>query len=60
MMIEPTETESKATLDAFADALLRLARQAETHPEAFATMPETTAISRVDETRAARGMILKA
>jgi glycine dehydrogenase subunit 2 len=60
MMIEPTETESKATLDAFAADMLRLARLAETHPEAFATMPETTAISRVDETRAARGMKLQA
>jgi len=60
MMIEPTETESKATLDAFADALLRLARLAETDPGAFATMPESTHISRVDETRAARSMVLKA
>ena len=60
LMIEPTETESKATLDAFADALLRLARLAETDPGAFATMPESTAVSRVDETRAARSMVLKA
>jgi len=60
LMIEPTETESKTTLDAFVTDLLRLAQLAETHPEAFATMPETTAISRVDETRAARGMQLKA
>ncbi len=60
MMIEPTETESKDTLDAFIADLIRIARMAEHDSEAFATMPETTAISRVDETRAARSMILKA
>ncbi len=60
MMIEPTETESKDTLDAFIADLLRIAQLAETRPETFAALPETTAISRVDETRAARAMILKA
>ena len=60
MMIEPTETESKETLDAFAEALLALARQAADNPAAFATMPEKTTISRIDEARAARSMVLKA
>jgi glycine dehydrogenase subunit 2 len=60
MMIEPTETESKDTLDAFIADLLRIAQLAETRPESFAALPETTVISRVDETRAARAMILKA
>ena len=60
LMIEPTETESKETLDEFIAAMRRLARLAETDPKAFATMPETTAVSRVDETRAARQMKLKA
>ena len=60
IMIEPTETESKETLDTFIADLLRLATLAETNPSAFATMPETTTTSRIDETRAARSPILKA
>ncbi len=60
IMIEPTETESKETLDAFVDSMLALARQAEEDPAAFATMPEKTTISRIDEARAARSMVLKA
>lgn len=60
MMIEPTETESKDTLDAFIADMIRIARQAETDPGAFATMPESTRISRVDETHAARHTKLKA
>ena len=60
LMIEPTETESRDTLDAFAEAMLRIARQAEEEPDAFARMPESTAVSRPDETRAAREMRLKA
>lgn len=54
LMIEPSETESMETLDAFAAALLDIARLAETHPEQFAEMPRRTAISRPDEARAAR------
>jgi glycine dehydrogenase subunit 2 len=60
IMIEPTETESKETLDAFVADMLRIARQADENPAAFATMPESTRISRVDETKAARDMRLKA
>lgn len=60
LMIEPTETESKDTLDAFVAAMLHIAQVAETDPAAFATMPETTDVSRVDEVRAARSMKLKA
>jgi glycine dehydrogenase subunit 2 len=58
LMIEPTETESRSTLDAFADALIDLARQAETHPEAFQEYPKTTPISRPDEATAARQPVL--
>ena len=60
LMIEPTETESKDTLDVFVTAMIRISRLAETDPAAFATLPETTPVSRVDEVRAARKMKLKA
>lgn len=60
IMIEPTETESKETLDAFVADMLRIARLADENPAAFATMPEHTHVSRLDETKAARDMRLKA
>ena len=54
LMIEPTETESKETLDAFADACIELAELARTDPAAFQAMPRNTPVSRPDETRANR------
>jgi glycine dehydrogenase subunit 2 len=54
MMIEPTETESKETLDRFIEAMLDLAKLAETDPEAFRAFPATTPVTRLDETLAAR------
>ena len=54
MMIEPTETESKETMDAFIAAMIEIASLAETDPQAVAGCPRTTPISRPDETRAAR------
>jgi len=54
LMIEPTETESKPTLDAFAEALLAIADEAESNPESFAEAPRTTRLSRLDEVAAAR------
>lgn len=51
IMIEPTETESKETLDAFAEALFRITDEA---PELLHEAPHTTLISRPDEVRAAR------
>jgi glycine dehydrogenase subunit 2 len=56
MMIEPTETESKETLDAFIAAMRELAALAESAPETLTAAPATTEISRPDEVRAARGM----
>jgi glycine dehydrogenase subunit 2 len=56
MMIEPTETESKETLDAFADALARIVDEA---PELLHDAPHTTHVSRADEVRAARQPVLK-
>ena len=54
LMIEPTETENLETLDAFADAMLAIAKEAETAPDAVRRAPQTTPLSRLDETRAAR------
>ena len=54
LMIEPTETESKETLDAFCEAMIRIAREAETAPDAIHLAPVTTPVRRLDQTRAAR------
>lgn len=56
IMIEPTETESKETLDAFADALERILAEP---PELLHEAPHTTVVSRPDEVRAARQSVLK-
>ena len=58
MMIEPTETESRETLDAFADAMLEIARLVEDDPRAVLDAPVTTPVSRLDVTAAERGMDL--
>jgi glycine dehydrogenase subunit 2 len=54
LMIEPTETESKETLDAFATALREIVDTAHSNPQALFDAPVTTVVGRVDETRAAR------
>lgn len=59
MMIEPTETESKETLDAFADHLIEISHEAEKNPEIVQDAPHKTVIARLDETRAARHPILR-
>ncbi|WP_226656991.1 aminomethyl-transferring glycine dehydrogenase subunit GcvPB [Pseudalkalibacillus hwajinpoensis] len=59
MMIEPTETESKETLDEFCDVLLQIAKEAEDNPEIVQEAPHTTVIGRLDETTAARKPILR-
>jgi glycine dehydrogenase subunit 2 len=56
LMVEPTETESKETLDAFADALVQVAREAEDHPDLLRDAPVTTPVRRLDEARAARSL----
>lgn len=58
MMIEPTETEAKETLDAFADAMIRIAKEAEEDPEMVQEAPHTTVVGRLDETLAARKPVL--
>ncbi|TKD70085.1 aminomethyl-transferring glycine dehydrogenase subunit GcvPB [Pseudalkalibacillus hwajinpoensis] len=59
MMIEPTETESKETLDEFCDRLLQIAKEVEDNPEIVQEAPHTTVIGRLDETTAARKPILR-
>ncbi|GAJ98601.1 LOW QUALITY PROTEIN: glycine dehydrogenase [Geomicrobium sp. JCM 19055] len=59
MMIEPTETESKETLDEFADALIAISKEVEENPDYVLEAPHHTVISRLDETAAARKPILK-
>ena len=54
IMIEPTETESKQTMDAFIAVMIEAAKQAESDPASFAAMPVSTPVTRLDETRAAR------
>jgi glycine dehydrogenase subunit 2 len=54
IMIEPTETESKATIDAFIGAMREAAMLAESDPAVLKKAPVTTPISRLDETKAAR------
>ncbi len=54
LMIEPTETESKETLDDFVEALRAIVAQAERDPQPLFDAPVTTVVGRVDETRAAR------
>ena len=59
MMIEPTETESKETLDAFIDAMIQIAKEAEESPEIVQEAPHTTVVKRLDETLAARKPVLR-
>ena len=58
MLIEPTETESKQTLDAFVAAMQEIAHEAQTDPELVKSAPHTTPVRRLDEVRAARQLDL--
>ncbi len=59
LMIEPTETESKQTLDMFANALLAIAREAQEQPELLKNAPHSTPVRRLDEAAAAKNLILR-
>lgn len=59
MMIEPTESESRETLDEFIAVMRQIADEAENDPEMVKTAPHTTIISRLDEATAARKPILR-
>ncbi len=58
LMIEPTETESKRTLDSFADAMLAIAEEAKRDPGLLHAAPTTTPVGRLDEVAAARCPVL--
>ncbi|NLI68242.1 MAG: aminomethyl-transferring glycine dehydrogenase subunit GcvPB [Bacilli bacterium] len=58
LMIEPTETESKETLDQFIDAMINIAKEAEENPDVVLEAPHNTIVKRMDETTAARKPIL--
>jgi glycine dehydrogenase subunit 2 len=60
LMIEPTETESKETLDEFINAMIELAKMAEENPEEIKKCPVKTPLKRLDEAYAARKPIVKA
>jgi glycine dehydrogenase subunit 2 len=59
LMIEPTETEPKEMLDAFADAMLEIAREAADEPEVLKEAPHHRPVKRLDEVRAARRPVVK-
>jgi glycine dehydrogenase subunit 2 len=59
LMIEPTETETKERLDAFAEAMLAIAREAADDPDGLRTAPHARPITRLDEARAARNAIVR-
>jgi glycine dehydrogenase subunit 2 len=59
LMVEPTETESVETLDAFADAMLEIAAQAEADAHPLHQAPVTAPVGRLDEARAARTLVAR-
>jgi len=58
LMIEPTETENKDTLDRFADTLIKIAEEAKSDPELLHNAPNNTKFGRMDEVKAARELVL--
>ena len=58
LMIEPTETESKENLDAFAEAMLKIAEEAHSDPDLLKTAPHNTPFGRLDEVKAAKELVL--
>jgi glycine dehydrogenase subunit 2 len=59
LMIEPTETETRETLDDFVDAMLAIAQEAKNDPELVKNAPYSTPVRRLDEARAARRPVLR-
>jgi len=58
LMIEPTETEAKPTLDAFVDAMKAIAKEAHADPAKVKAAPHRTPVRRLDEVKAARDLVL--
>ena len=60
LMVEPTESEARETLDAFAEAMLAIAREAAEQPDLVKSAPHVTRVGRLDEVRAAKNPIVRA
>jgi glycine dehydrogenase subunit 2 len=58
LMIEPTETEDKATLDRFCDAMIEIAEEAVEQPDLLKNAPWSTPLRRMDEVKAAKDLVL--
>jgi glycine dehydrogenase subunit 2 len=58
LMIEPTETESKQTLDQFAEIMLKIADEAHSSPDLLKSAPHITPVGRLDEVKAAKELVL--
>jgi glycine dehydrogenase subunit 2 len=58
LMIEPTETESKQTLDSFVEVLRKIAQEAHSDPELLKSAPHNTPVGRLDEVKAAKDLVL--
>lgn len=56
-MVEPTESESKETMDAFCDALIKISQEAKENPDLLLSAPHNTVVTRVDGTYAARHLV---
>jgi glycine dehydrogenase subunit 2 len=59
LMVEPTETETKETLDAFADAIAAILAEASEDPEIASDAPYTTPVRRLDEVAAAKRPVIR-
>lgn len=59
IMIEPTETENKETLDGFIEVMIKIAKEAKENPDNLKNAPLSTPVRRLDEVKAARNTILK-
>jgi glycine dehydrogenase subunit 2 len=59
LMIEPTESESKETLDLFINALRQIAEEVDKDPEIVKSAPHNTVVARLDEVLAARSPVLR-
>jgi glycine dehydrogenase subunit 2 len=59
LLVEPTETETKETLDAFADAIVAILREAREDPEIARNAPYTTPVRRLDEAGAAKRPVIR-
>ncbi len=59
LMIEPTETQSRESLDDYAEAMLQIAREAQTNPDILHTAPHDAPVTRLDDVKAARDPVLR-